>query len=57
MTRKIILEEGKPPDFVGNWTVGEALQMAQQLAAWVERLQVGQSPTPQNNEHRKTGND
>ncbi|MCA9981515.1 MAG: hypothetical protein KDD89_11790 [Anaerolineales bacterium] len=52
--RKIILEDGKPPDFVGNWTVGDVLQMAQQLAAWVERLQVSQPLTPQNNEHRKT---
>lgn len=40
MTRKIVLTENQPPEFVGAWTVGEVLQMAQQLAAWVERLQV-----------------
>lgn len=42
--KRIILEDGRPPMFDGNWTVGEVLQMAQQLAAWVERLQVN---TPQ----------
>ena len=57
MTRKIILEEGKPPDFVGNWTVGEVLQIAQQLAAWIERLQVSKPVAQQNDEHRPTGND
>lgn len=43
--KRIILEDGKPPEFIGQWTVGEVLQMAQQLAGWVERLQVSQ-PTP-----------
>lgn len=44
MTRTIILTENQPPEFVGAWTVGEVLQMAQQLAAWVERLQVSSAP-------------
>ena len=43
--KRIILEDGKPPEFIGQWTVGEVLQMAQQLAGWVERLHVSQ-PTP-----------
>ena len=42
--KKITLEIGKQPEFYGSWTVGEVLQMAQQLAGWVERLQVSQPP-------------
>ena len=47
--KRIILDNNKPPEFVGLWTVGEVLQMAQQLAVWVERLQVSPPtpPTPQ----------
>lgn len=44
--KRIILEDGKPPEFSGAWMVGEVLQIAQQLAAWVERLQVSQPPAP-----------
>ena len=44
--KRIILEIGKQPEFIGQWTVGEVLAMAQQLAGWVERLQVSQQ-TPQ----------
>ena len=43
--KRIVLENNKLPEFIGAWTVGEVLQMAQQLAAWVERLQVS-SPEP-----------
>ncbi len=43
--RKIIIIDGAAaPEFVGAWTVGEVLAMAQQLAGWVERLQVSQPP-------------
>lgn len=45
--RKIIIVDGAhAPEFVGVWTIGEVLQMAQQLAGWIERLQVSQSAEP-----------
>ena len=56
MSRKIILADGKLPEFVGAWTVGEVLQMAQQLAAWVEQLQVT-APEPVENIEVKHEND
>ncbi len=52
MTRRIILEDGKPPEFVGQWTVGEVLQISQQLAAWVQSLAVS-PPQPQKPETAK----
>ena len=48
--RKIILEDGKPPQFMGQWTVGEVLQMADALARWVQSLAVNVAPEPEPNE-------
>jgi len=42
--KRIILEDGKPPEFVGQWTVGEVLQMAESLARWVQSLAVSAPP-------------
>ena len=38
--KMIVLSPGKPPKLVGTWTVGQALQMAQALAAHIESLQL-----------------
>lgn len=38
--RKITLIENEPPQFDGQWTVGEVLQMADGLARWVQLLAV-----------------
>lgn len=53
--RKIILEEGQPPDFAGQWTVGDVLAMADALARWAQSLTVTPPPqTPaQNNDANK----
>lgn len=52
--RRIILEDGKLPEFVGQWTVGEVLQMAQGLARWVEALAVNvEQPKPPPPEPKK----
>ena len=49
MTRRIVLEDGQPPAFDGQWTVGEVLAMAEALARWVQSLAVTQ-PAPQQKE-------
>ena len=49
MTRRIVLEDGQPPAFDGQWTVGEVLAMAEALARWVQSLAVSQ-PAPQQKE-------
>lgn len=41
--RQIILEDGKQPQFVGQWSVGEVLAMADALARWVQSLAVNMS--------------
>lgn len=46
--KRIILEDGKPPKFDGQWTVGEVLQMAEALARWVQSLAVS-APPPSTN--------
>ena len=46
--RQIILENGKHPQFVGQWTVGEVLQMAESLARWVQSLTVSAPQPPAN---------
>ena len=39
--RKIIIVDGAAaPEFVGAWTVGEVLAMADALARWAQSLQV-----------------
>jgi len=40
MTKKIIIEDGKQPIFIGNVTVGEALRLLQQASLWVESLNI-----------------
>ncbi len=40
MSRQIIIEEGSQPLLVGNWKVGEILQAAQALAAWIENVEL-----------------
>jgi hypothetical protein len=38
--KQIILQPNQPPQFVGPWTVGEIMQMAQGLIRWLESLTV-----------------
>lgn len=38
MTKGIILESGKPPQFIGDWTIGEAMQMLQTALQWLGGL-------------------
>lgn len=45
MIKQIVLEDGKLPFFTGQWTIGEVVNMAQQLERWVLSLQI--QPTPQ----------
>jgi len=40
MEIKIILEKNKPPVFIGEWTVGETIQIAQQLLMWINSLKL-----------------
>lgn len=47
MIKRIILEDGKPPFFAGQWSVGEVVEMAQQLQNWALSLQVQPTPQPQ----------
>ncbi len=54
--KRIILEDGKPPTFDGQWTVGEVLAMAEALARWVRSLAVSQ-PAPQKPELAERTND
>jgi hypothetical protein len=49
--KRIILEDGKPPQFVGQWTVGEVLAMADALARWVQSLAVNVAPEQEPQEH------
>ncbi len=55
MTRRIVLEDGQPPAFDGQWTVGEVLAMAEALARWVQSLAVSQ-PAPQQKEPKNEQN-
>jgi hypothetical protein len=50
MDKRIILQDGNPPQFDGQWTVGEVLQMADALARWVQSLAVNAAP-PQEPPH------
>lgn len=54
--KKIILGDGRPPTFVGQWTVGEVLQMADALARWTQSLAVNVAPpeTPQQEPYSAT---
>ena len=36
--KQIVLENGKPPAFVGDWTIGEAMQMLQAALQWLGGL-------------------
>ena len=38
--KRIILEDGKIPQFEEQWTVGEVTQMADALMGWVNSLTV-----------------
>ena len=41
--RRITIIEGQPPQFEGDWTVGEVRGAAQFLMQWVDNLQVARA--------------
>ena len=51
--KKVVLRPNKLPEITGQWTIGEILQAARQLAAWVENLSL--QPTDNAAEERPDG--
>jgi hypothetical protein len=47
--KQITLIPNQPPVFEGAWEVGEALQMAQLLAASINKMQINQPPVMADN--------
>ena len=44
MEKKIIIENGKQPELIGQWTIGEVLAAARFLAQWIEGQQIAVQP-------------
>ena len=44
--KKVVLRPNKLPEITGQWTIGEILQAARQLAAWVENLSLQPTEHP-----------
>ena len=42
--KRIIIEEGKPPQIEGQWTIGEIRAAAEFLARWIDAQQVSVAP-------------
>ena len=38
--KKIVIENGKQPELVGQWTIGEVLAAAEFLRRWIEGQQI-----------------
>lgn len=47
MEKKIIIENGKQPELIGQWTIGEVLAAARFLAQWIEGQQIAVQPATQ----------
>lgn len=45
--KQIILEDGKAPQFIGQWTIGEAMQMLQAALGWLGGLPLINKATDQ----------
>jgi poly(3-hydroxybutyrate) depolymerase len=44
MEKSIIISEGKQPEFIGRWTIGEILAAADFLRRWIEAQQIAAQP-------------
>lgn len=42
MDKKLIIENGKVPQLVGTWRIGEIRAAAQYLLEWIDMQSVGQ---------------
>jgi hypothetical protein len=40
---KIIIENGRPPQFEGEWTVGQIIEIARALEQWALTQKINQS--------------
>ena len=49
--KQIIITPGKPPQFVGAWTGGEVLRVAQELIALMQSLPLGGKEAEHDTEH------
>lgn len=53
MVHRIMIEDGLPPYFEGQWSVGEILQVAQGLELWVRSLAVNLPAEPKEQKEQK----
>lgn len=53
MTKQIIIEAGKPPAFIGDWTIGEAMQMLRAALEWLGGLPLVTKDDNQKDEEKE----
>lgn len=46
MEKSIIITNGKQPELIGQWTIGEILAASEFLRRWIEGQQVAVQPAP-----------